>query len=176
MNAISEKINALLWGGKPSEASRLLDEALGSVTRKISELEDELSLLRIEETELQAMRPAHITVLQDSPSQPAIDKAARNQAVLDIANEIASSSNGLVHTVQLVQRVRSAGIEMAVADNRIATATSNILLRTGRYTKEADGIYRQPRNSEGPNGVQPTEPSNSTASETGALFKGGHDG
>ena len=156
---LSEDVTKALWSGHPEKAKERLRAAQQYVAEEIPKAEARVKELYELANMVRALSPADeggsSTVqkrAQQAPSQldqfgdaEKIDKDERNEKILELARRRANlTTDGTIKAKQLLKDVQEEGIEMGVSPSRVATAISNILLRTGGYENLGKGVWKSP--------------------------------
>jgi len=159
--SLKKQVNDLLWEGKPQEARALIARENESIQAGIEAAEKHLQELEAKKRVILDIGPPGIAAQQSPEQRPRmsseqiaavfksaesdIDKDARNLRVLEVARDLASKrEDRRVVVAVLAAKLRELGIDMGVADNRVNTALSNILIKSGGYTKLNKGLFEAP--------------------------------
>ena len=137
-----ERINKLLWTGKPMQAANALESTKSELLSEIDALRERISELEEACAGLDRMKPpVSISVLSVPKKAQEFDKKARNKKIVELA-ALAKDPNGYVSSVDLKKVLRKHNVQLGVAENRQETVIANVLIRTGGYHKISKGVYR----------------------------------
>ena len=139
--SLKEQVQKLLWSGEATKAEELLSSEESAIEDEITKTQAELVFLKkrkAEVMELSAGRDGY----KANASQSTQAKTKRNNAVIALAK--GKAVDGIVNTNTLLLEVAKKGIDLGVPSNREATVISNILFRSGGFTKIDTGEYQVP--------------------------------
>ena len=169
---LRQQVTRLLWAGKPAEAKTMLSRQIRAVESELAAVEREMLTLKETLQALQEIAPpgtkGHLHVPPTSPGTSvegvSVDKVFRNEKIVELALELSRTHGGKVYIRGLANEIKARGIEMGVSEGRVNTALSNVLSKTGGFTKLAKGVYRVPETKR-PGGDTPGLFSSTASSE-----------